>query len=242
MLEGVMTRTVRELKGDDVLARDGDVGSVEDVYFDDERWAVRYLVVDTGNWLPGKRVLISPASLEAELSSKDRLRLALTREQVEGAPDVLSDRPVSRQYEMAHARHFGYPYYWSGPMLWGAAAYPGLAAPPGEPSMSPSRAEAERAAEQATQGGDPHLRSGSEIIGYGIEARDGSIGEVQDFVVDDQTWAIRDVVVDTTKWWPGGNVQVHPEYVELIDWKARKVHLRLTREQVKLSGAATPRR
>ncbi len=226
------THTVKELKGDEVLARDGRIGSVDDVYFDDERWAVRYLVVDTGGWLPGKRVLISPASVEPELSSGGNLRLALMREQVERAPHAESDRPVSRQYEIAHAAHFGYPYYWSGPFLWGAAAYP---------VPSAAGAEAEHAARQAVEDGDPHLRSGAEVIGYGIEARDGSIGEVQDFVVDEKTWAIRDVVVDTMKWWPGGHVRVHPAYVERIDWQERTVHLRLTRDEVKLSGAATPR-
>lgn len=227
-----MAHTIKELKGDEVLARDGRIGSVDDVYFDDERWAVRYLVVDTGGWLPGKRVLISPASVQPELSSGGNLRLGLIREQVERAPDAESDRPVSRQYEMAHAAHFGYPYYWSGPLLWGAAAYPVPSAAGGE---------AGHPAQQAVEDGDPHLRSGAEVIGYAIEASDGSIGEVQDFILDEKTWAIRDVVVDTMKWWPGGHVRVHPEYVERIDWHERKMHLRLTRDEVKLSGAATAR-
>lgn len=236
-----MAHTVKELKGNEILARDGRIGAVDDVYFDDERWAVRYLVVDTGSWLPGKRVLISPASVETGLSSGDELRVGLTREQVEHAPAAASDRPVSRQYEMAHAAHFGYPYYWSGPMLWGAAAYPVPPVAGAKPRMSPSRAEAEAAAQRAVKEGDAHLRSGSEVVGYAIEARDGSIGEVEDFVLDEKSWAIHDVVVDTTKWWPGGHVRVHPEYVERIDWNARTMHLRLTRAEVKLSGAATPR-
>jgi sporulation protein YlmC with PRC-barrel domain len=187
-----MTQSIRNLRGDQVLARDGRIGLVHDVYFDDEDWAVRYLVVDTGEWLPAKRVLISPASVEPGLSSGGNIRLAVMREQVESAP-------------------------------------PAEATLTGEGEAKP-------------EGGDPHLRSGTEVIGYGIEARDGAIGEVQDFVVDEDTWAIRDVVVDTMRWWPGGHVRVHPEYVERIDWNERKVHLRLTREQVKLSGAASARR
>jgi sporulation protein YlmC with PRC-barrel domain len=228
-----MTQTIRELRGDQVLARDGSIGSVDDVYFDDERWAVRYLVVDTGGWLAGNRVLISPASVETSLSSAKKLRVALTREQIESAPPAESDRPVSRRYEIAHARHYGYPHYWAGPMLWGAGAYP---IPSAADATLPGEAEAK------PEEGDPHLRSGAEVIGYGIEARDGAIGDVEDFIVDDRSWAIRDIVVDTLKWWPGGHVHVHPEYVELIDWSERKMHLRLTREQVKLSGATTPRR
>lgn len=171
--------TIRELRCDDVAARDGIVGSVEDVYFDDERWAVRYLVVDTGG--PGRRLLVPPTAVEPGLSGKRKVRLGLTLEQVESTP--------------------------------------------------------------VEEGDDPRpLCSGAELIGYGIEARDGAIGEVEDLVIDDDSWAIRDVVVDTLKWWPGGLVRVHPEYVERIDRDGRKVHLRLTREQVKLSGAPSARR
>jgi len=197
-----MLHSVKELRGDTIVALDGEVGAVSDVYFDDERWGVRYFVVDTGGWLPGKRVLISPASVDAEASGGDQLRVRLTREQVEKAPDAESDRPVSRQYEMKHAAHFGYSYYWG-------------------------------AEEESPEGGDSHLRSGLEVIGYDIEARDGAIGDVEDFVVDDKSWSISDVVVDTTKWWPGGGVRVHPDDVERIDWEGRKVHLRLTRDEVR---------
>jgi sporulation protein YlmC with PRC-barrel domain len=170
--------TIRGLRGDDVAARDGVVGSVEDVVFDQASWAVRYLVVDTG--APGRRLLVPPAAVERGLSGKHKLRLGLTAEQLEGS-----------------------------------------------------------IVEQADE---ERLTSGTEVIGYRIEARDGALGEVQDLIVDEDAWAIRDVVVDTRPWWPGGHVQVHPAYVERIDREARKVHLRLTREQVKRSGAVTPRR
>jgi hypothetical protein len=126
-------------------------------------------------------------------------------------------------------------------MLWGAVGVP-VAPVPAKPVMKSSQAQAERAAQEQVEGGDPHLRSGREVIGYVIEARDGTIGELDDFVVDENDWAIRDVVVDTRKWWPGGQVQVHPEYVERIDWGERRMHLRLTRDEVKNAGAQTPRR
>lgn len=214
-----MTQTVKNLQGDRLIARDGPIGSVADVYFDDERWGVRYLVVDTGEWLPGRRVLISPASVEPGGLSAQAVRVDLTRAQVENAPDIASDRPVSRQYEIAHAAHFGYPYYWSGPLLWGAAGVPMAGTPP--------------PAQDSVESGDSHLRSGAEIIGYDIEARDGTLGEVADFAVDERTWAIRDVIVDTRKWWPGGEVRVAPQEVERIDWNEGKVHLRVTREELR---------
>jgi sporulation protein YlmC with PRC-barrel domain len=227
-----MEHTIGTLRGDRLIARDGAIGSIEDVFFDDDRWGVRYLVVDTGEWLPGRRVLISPASLERGGAEPDGVRVNLTREQVETAPPVGSDQPVSRRYEMAHARHFGYPYYWTGPMMWGPVGVP-LAGTPPHPAMSARGANAERAAQEELAEGDAHLRSGAEVIGYTIEARDGRLGEVQDFVVDDETWAIRHVIVDTRPWWPGGHVRVAPDEVGDIDWKERKMRVRLTRQELR---------
>ncbi|HEX6321197.1 MAG TPA: PRC-barrel domain-containing protein [Burkholderiales bacterium] len=229
-----MERTIKGLQGDDIVATDGAIGSVRDVFFDDERWGVRYLVVDTSTWLPGRKVLISPASVDAERSAQETLSVRLTREQVKNAPGVDADRPVSRQSEMAHAAHFGYPYYWSGPLLWGAAAYPTSPVAAGSVgAMGPRQAAAERSAQEQLAQGDSHLRSGAEVIGYEIEAKDGEIGEVEDFVVDARSWGINGVVIDTRKWWPGGQVRIAPDEVESIDWKARKMRLRLTREQIK---------
>lgn len=227
-----MKQTVKELQGDGIVAKDGTLGSVQDVYFDDERWAVRYLVVDTGTWLPGRRVLISPAAIDG--ADADAVRVGLTREQVKSAPDIATELPVSRQNEMAHAAHFGYPYYWSGPLLWGAAAYPaGPLAAGTAGGLSPALDTAKRAAEEQLAQDDSHLRSGAEVIGYSVQARDGAIGAVDDFVVDERSWAISGVVVDTRTWWPGGQVRLAPAAVERIDWDDRKVHLRLTREQVR---------
>ena len=239
-----MALTIKELQGDELLARDGPIGAVDDVYFDDERWGVRYLVVDTGNWLPGRRVLISPASLEAQTDAAGHaLHARLTREQVERAPGVETDEPVSRRYEKAHATHYAYPHYWGGPMLWGAAGVPipPVASQP-QPVATKSHAEGARKAQEQAEAGDAHLRSGREVIGYQIEARDGALGSVDDFVVDERSWGIRDVVVDTKPWWPGGQVFVHPEYVERIDWGERKMYVRLTREELKNAGAQAPRR
>jgi uncharacterized protein YrrD len=227
-----VTQTVKNLQGDRLIARDGPIGSVHDVYFDDERWGVRYLVVDTGEWLPGRHVLISPASLEAGGVTDQAVRANLTRAQIESAPDADSDRPVSRHYEMAHAAHFGYPYYWSGPMLWGAAGVPLVGTPP-HPAMSARQADAERAAQAEVRKGDCHLRSGAEVIGYDLEARDGTLGQVADLVVDQRSWAIRDVIVDTRKWWPGGEVRIAPREVERIDWHEGKLHVRLSRDELR---------
>lgn len=223
-----MKQTVRELQGEAIVARDGAIGAVADVFFDDHKWAVRYFVVDTGRWLTGRRVLVSPAAIDAETSTDDEVHVRLTREQVQSAPDVDTDRPVSRQQEIAHAAHFGYPYYWNGPLLWGAAAQPTRP----EPGIAPSAADAERAAQAEAARGDSHLRSAAEVIGYALEARDGELGKVADFVVDEATWAISEIVLDTTPWLPGGKVRVPAAQIEGIDLNARKVHLHMSREEL----------
>lgn len=164
-----MLHQVKNLQGDAVVAKDGPLGELKDLYFDDERWGVRYLVVDTGRWLPGRKVLISPASVDNKASTEEEIKVALTREQVEHAPGIDADKPVSRQYEEAHARYYGYSEYWF------AAGMAGVGAVPPPP---PELKEAERKAEQ------PHLRSSAEVIGYGIEAADGAAGRIDDFMVD----------------------------------------------------------
>ena len=228
----MLQKVMKDLKGDRIEARDGPIGSIHDVYFDDERWAVRYLVVDTGDWLPGKKVLISPASVPAQEGGGEYLRVALDREQIEHAPGTGEDPPVSRLLEEAHAHYYGYPYYWAGPYLWGPAALP--MAPPAEQSQRSTIAEygEVRAAAEA-RARESHLRSSAEVVGYGIHALDGDIGHVEDFVVDDRSWAIADMVVDTRNWLPGKKVLVPPHAIESIDWANRQVSVRLRRDQLK---------
>jgi sporulation protein YlmC with PRC-barrel domain len=228
----MLQKVMQDLHGDQLMARDGEIGSVQDVYFDDEQWAVRYLVVDTGGWLPGRRVLISPASVAPRQSGGDAIRVELTKEQVERAPDLGQDPPISRMLEEAHARHYGYPFYWTGPYLWGPQAIP-AATPPAE--TREGRALREMAEQRARES---HLRSSAEVIGYRIRAADGEIGHVEDFVVDNENWAIADMVVDTRNWLPGKKVLVPPSAISDIDWHAGEVSVRLTREELKQAPEA----
>src|SRR5262250_23282 len=119
-----MLRAASHLKGTSIAATDGDIGSVSDLYFDDLTWTIRYLVVDTGTWLPGRQVLISPRSVRSA-SGQDRVPVALTKEQVKNSPSIDADKPVERQYEEAYSKYYGYPYYWTGPHRWGSTPYPG---------------------------------------------------------------------------------------------------------------------
>jgi hypothetical protein len=222
-----MLTNATHLKGLVIRATDGELGTVDQFYFDDETWAIRYLTVETGGWLGGRPVLISPFSVvHADLLDK-RLDVALTKKQVEKSPDINTHLPISRQHEAAYLGYYGYPYYWGGPYMWGPAFYPaGLA------SLETASTETltDRIGKEST---DSHLRSTEAVTGYAIEAADGEIGHVNGFVVDDEAWAIRYIEVATRNWWPGNKVLVSPAWVERVSWTDSKVYVGLSREAIK---------
>jgi hypothetical protein len=223
-----MLRNALHLRGFTIRARDGEIGTLDQFYFDDETWTVRYFLVNTGGWLPGRLVLVSPISLrQAEWQSK-RLDVALTKKQIEDSPPIDTHKPVSRQHEAVYLGYYGYPYYWGGPHLWGIASYPAGLTVQREAVTEAEAAEA-RAGKESP---DSHLRSTDEVTGYHIEATDGEIGHVEDFVVDDETWAIRYLEVDTRNWWPGKKVLVAPQWIDNVSWPDSKVYVDLKRETI----------
>jgi PRC-barrel domain len=224
-----MLHNLTDLKGSTIKARDGQIGEVEDFYFDDDKWTIRYLVVSTGTWLGGRQVLISPISLGLTDKANRSIDVNLSKKQVENSPGIDSDKPVSRQYETTYSNYYGYPYYWGGPYLWGPAAVP--AAMPPVPSHTEGEIEAMERRDQEPS--DPHLHSGNEVIGhYYIEATDGDIGHVEEFLIDDESWTIRYMVVDTVNWWPGKKVLVAPPWIHRVSWNDSKVYVNLSRDSI----------
>ena len=225
-----MLQKVSQIKGFAIAATDGEMGKVANAYFDDEKWTVRFLVVDTGNWLPGRKVLLSPSDFSRIDWQGENVETELTREQVEKSPDIDTEKPVSRQEEMAYYDYYQRPYYWAGPYIWGPVALPRERA-----DWSPSQADEIRAAAERQQEENTHLRSANEVTGYHVEATDGNIGHIEDLVVDDDSWTIRYVIVDTRNWLPGKSVLVSPELVTSIGSTQRKVHVHLSQDQIKKS-------
>jgi hypothetical protein len=222
-----MLRDASELHGLAIRATDGELGTAKEFYFDDSSWAVRYLVVETGGWLSGKEVLISPYSILKTDWNARQVDVALTKQQVEHSPSVDTNMPVSRQHESEYLGYYGYPYYWGGPFLWGSEYYPlGLTTPINASQRKDSGKERATAR-------DTHLRSTRAVTGYGIEAVDGGIGHVHGFVLDEETWAIRYIVASTANWWPGKQVLVSPEWIQKISWSEYKLHTGLTREAIR---------
>lgn len=225
-----MLRSVKELKNYKLDAQDGQMGRAKDFLFDDVRWTIRYMVVDTGGWLSGRQVLVSPAVLGPPNWSSNTLSVALTCKQIEASPSIDEDQPVSRQYELQMSQTLGYPLYWNGPHLWGMMA---------SPYAMQSAAIAHEAPRREPDG-DPHLRSVREVSGYHIGAEDGDVGHVEDFILDDESWTLRYVVVDTRNWLPGRKVLVSPSWVEGVDWSRRKVSVRMTKQEIKSSPEFDP--
>lgn len=222
-----MLRSAKQLSGYKIAAVDAVVGKVADIYFDASDWKVRYLVVDTGKWLPGRRVLLAPTVVADADDNARAVAVGLTQEQIRNSPPSYADMPVSRQHEVELQQYFGWPAYW-GPEA-------GLAMPP--PPLPPEHepaygAGAGRALEPA---GDPHLHSVAELAGYSIEASDGAVGHLDDLILDDEQWIARYLLVDTRNWRPGGQVIVATEWVDRISWLDHAVYLDLSRQAVKNS-------
>jgi len=218
-----MLRTLKELHDYSIGAEDGVIGHVKDLFLDDEAWVVRYLVVDTGGWLFGKKVLISPMAIKKPNWAGRLLPVSITMEQVKGSPDVDTDKPVTRQHELEYSGHYDYPTYRGAGRYWGGGMYPGMLLPGyaafGNPQAIREETQHARArAEQARDPhADPHLRSCKAITGH-IHASDGDIGHVSGMLIDDETWAVRYLIVDTSNWWVGHEMLVAPQWIEGVSW------------------------
>jgi hypothetical protein len=232
MKDKSMLQSIKQLYGDKLGASDGEIGHVKDFYFDDQNWAVRYLVADTGSWLPGRQVLISPHAFGGLHQAGKLLIVNLTRKQIENSPAIESHKPVSRQYEEEYCQYYGWPYYWQGDGLWGMSGFPILELPP-----KPLPGGQTTAVDSQPKRADAHLRSTQAVNGYHLKASDGTIGHVCDFMMDDQSWAIRQLVVKTGHRFFGKEVQIPTRKVDRISYPDSTVMVNLTREAVEQSPA-----
>jgi len=216
-----MLRSIKEIIGYDLLATDGSIGHVKDFYFDDEAWGVRYVVVDTGGWLSGRMVLLSPECFTEPDWNTRQIPIGLTRQQIEESPSVAAERPVSRQKQVQLSAYFGWTPYWGEP------GSPPEAYLPGEALAPPPPADEHQ--------GDPHLRSLQEILNYRIHTQQDEVGHVEDMLTATDVWALRYLVVDTRNWLPGRKVLVSPAWVKEIDWNEGKLDVDLSAEAIRNS-------
>jgi hypothetical protein len=219
-----MLQNITKLYGHKLSASDGEIGHIKDCYFDDLSWTVRYLVADTGTWLDQRLVLLSPHSFGELCEAANHIEINLTRAQIEASPSIDTHRPVSRQYEEQYYSYYGWPAYWDGGGIWGGATYP-VFTPPFVTNYQPHHGNHQR--------DDLHLRSTKAVTGYRIEATDGTIGTVSDFLMDGKTWGIRDLVVETGHWYAGKEVYIRPAHIERVSYEESKVFVRLTQAEIR---------
>jgi sporulation protein YlmC with PRC-barrel domain len=222
-----MQYEVNSLIGCSMAARDGIIGKVEDFYFDDECWTIRYLIVKTGNWLSGRKVLISTNGLTKASWKTGLLPVNLTIEQIQNSPDVDTDKPVFRQHEKTLNDYYSWGNYWEdGYHLGGIWCV--------TPVLD-KEGLIERNKPDEHSHDDQHLRSCNQVSGYHIHASDGEIGHIKDFIVDDKTLQIKFIVVDTHNWFGGKEVLLDVKKITEVEWNNSKVFVDITINSVKNS-------
>ncbi len=224
-----MMRSVQSLTGYSILASDGEIGKVHDMYFDDQTWEIRYVIIRTGTWISRHQVLLSPVVFTKTQWKEMGIETLLSREQVEKSPDIETDKPVSRQNEILLHSYYGWPYYWQG-------ATPTDIPPP----ILPPDAQADEH-DHDLDSANHHLRSCNEILNYAIHATDGDLGYVDDFIIDDKAWIIQYLVVNTGHWLPERKVLMAPRWINHISWSESSVHVEMSKDSVRNSPEFDPR-
>lgn len=219
-----MLHGVKQLMGFKLGALDGEIGHVKGFYFDDKDWVIRYLVADTGSWMPGRKVLISPYALGRVHEGGQLLEIKQSREKIQKSPSIDTHPTVARQHEVEYYRYYNWPVYWGGPGLWGPNPTPIPTLYESPPPKGPAPGDAEPP--------DSHLRSTGEVSGYVIQALDGEVGRVTDYLIDDNAWQIEWLVVSTGHWWSGKDVLVPTKAIQQVSWAESKVFVGLTRSEV----------
>jgi sporulation protein YlmC with PRC-barrel domain len=229
-----MLRNAKELEHYELRARDGMVGRVSDFFFDEQQWRVRYLAVETGGWLDRRKVLIAPEAVSRAEWDQRLLPVDLSMDQVRNSPTIDLEQAFSRHHESALRQYYNWPVYW------GVAGFPEMGLPP---PVEPAEA-AQAAAPAETEGTaalrEQHLHRIGAVRGDTVEAADGRVGHVEDFLIDDRSWEIRYLVVDTRNWWPGKIVAIAAQWVREVGRGEAKVHVDLTCTAIKDSPAYDP--
>jgi len=227
-----MKTTFKALEGMELQARDGEIGTVKDLLVDDHHWLVRYLVVSTGHWLPGHRVLIAVSELESHVTENKQLAIDLSQDEIRNSPKAGSNDGISREYEANLHRHYGWAAYWAVPGMGGGPLISPAAAPTAAVMRDMATTDGVMADAIAAQQRS-HLRSAHELCGYHVEAKDGPIGHVSDLIIGVNSWQVPHFVVDTHTWWPGQKVRLETRHIREVDFENKKLWIDLTRESVK---------
>lgn len=225
----------KTLKGYKLNSLDGEIGKVEEFYFDDHHWTIRYLIAQTRGWLTGWQVLISPYELTTINKEDGNISINLTKKKIEDSPLLETDKPVSQQYEESVYSYYGRPIYWGGASIWGSSPYIESGMNMGIGGYDATNVKSI----PNNHSWNPNLHSTDAVRGYTIRGTDGDIGHIDDFVIEDKNWAIRYLIVDTKNWWPGKKVLISPKWIDRIDWVESVVYVNVIRDNIMKSPEYT---
>jgi hypothetical protein len=218
-----MQLDIKGLYGYKLAATDGDIGRIRDFYFDDQSWTVRYAVADTGSWLKGQLVLLSPRAFGRLDHAGKTLNIGLSLKQIESCPPIEAHMPVSRRYEVEYHRYYGWPEYWSGGAMAGLGGFPMV--------LPHSKGELE-AQVRNNRRDDKHLQSMHSVIGFHIQAVDAVIGRLGGFLVDGDNWVVSDLLAEAGHWYSGKEIRIAPAKVERISFEESTVFVGLTKRDI----------
>ena len=226
---------INSLTGRIILAADGELGKVDEFYFDDRDWQIRYMVAETGNWLLNRKVLIAPAAFKRPGPGSEPFAVALTRDRVRNSPDIDTKKTVSRRHELELHQYYSWPPYWGGGFCAGGSSVGITFTPAIEKNAKTDEEAADRQAAE-----DPHLRGTRAVTGYTLHATDGPLGRVEDYITDLDGWNIRYLMVDTGLRLPGRKALVSPHWIKSLVWKTSEIFVDLTQEAIRKSPEFDP--
>jgi len=198
-----MLRTIEQLVGLEIVGEDGSIGFLEDLFLEPGSWKVRHAVAFAGEWLSGRWILLPIPLLRSVDPARRVLRVAATRERVAAAPAPETDHAVSCLFEKSLYAHYG-------------------CGPCGLPDEA-----------VGVEAGRSRLLSAEELKGYRVEARDGDVGRLEDYLVAEEAWDIRYLCVATRRWLPGRKLAAPSAWIRLVNWRHRRIVLRRFRDELR---------
>jgi len=224
-----MLKRANTIRGYRLTAPDGEIGAVNDFFFDQEDWTIRYVMVKAEEWLPDRRVLIAPAEFDAPDWSRKVLPISLTKEKIKNSPKIPLDLPISRAHEIALADYYAWQPYWITPVK--EAKQSERAIPPESCPRTDSRLDYDS---------DIRLHGLQEIKGYRVCSVDGRVGYVEDLGVETADCQIRYLIVDGWDLYPGRHFVVPTSYADSLDWMNIEIRISLSRKEIQTAPELNP--
>lgn len=228
-----MALEYKKLKGFSINAMDGKAGKLKDILFDDHSYKVRYFVIDTSSWLPGRKILLSPEAVDKVDYDNSVIFFKLTKDTIENSPPLSDHLPVSKQHEQSLTQYYSWAPY---AISTGWFPYPAYTIPNDSVGYASDLYPSNwiNLSENKERNFDRYLRSCEEICGYKISSIDEEkFGEVSNIIFIEKSWLLIDLVLSSNRWLPGGkNFACSPMFVESFNEYERELRVSMTKKMM----------